>query len=566
MPLQFESALPPWMRFVDGASPIILIAPHGGRRPADAPIKDSIKVNDLYTAELTEEIAARTRGYALINQTFDRNLLDLNRISQVRTHAPWFLEALVELVTTSIERHGEARVFFIHGWNVVQPVCDLGMGLKQRGHRVAPASKFAAPTLSPAFFHAEVLPFREAALASGLDVAIGRRYPAADKENVMQLFSTRFSQDHAPTIQRLAELSAQGKVHAVQLELGVGLRWPGAERERFVDAFCQTFGNFTPLLSTNGVGFSLPQPSENEHPAPYLHHAEESLLSLQAKSEPTRFGLHFHDPLSGVGILGGVEFGGEEPTHSGRLMLSLGGTEMALFTGEDASRLGNGRVQVGGLIWRGERDGFSIAYRGPVMRFAHPQAFIRLEEGLAASWIESAEVQLRLTIPSRVEGAALPLFLAHLYGEVRLQDRVRPIDAWGFLDMLKSEEAGRLSPRRLVSLPFGPDLGLFLYWVDTADGPRSSGVLYHQGISHCLQPEEWELHYTIEDDRPTAFQVSVAATALSLQCQGKPLTTIPIVRHAAQGNALNVTFGLARTSWQGREACGVYEFSERRRR
>src|SRR5262249_39181780 len=156
--------------------------------------------------------------------------------------------------------------------------------------------------------------------------------------NVMQLFSTRFSQDHAPTIQCLAELSAQEKVHAVQLELGVGLRWPGAERERFVDAFCQTLGNFTPLPSTNGVGFSLPQSVEKEHPAVHLHLAEESPLSLQAKPEPTRFGLHFHDPLSGVGILGGIEFGGEEPTHSGRLMLSLGGTEMALFTGEDASR------------------------------------------------------------------------------------------------------------------------------------------------------------------------------------------------------------------------------------
>src|SRR5258708_3827712 len=209
MPFQFEPVLPPWMRFVDGESPVILIAPHGGGRPADSPSIDNNQVKDLYIAELYTEIAARTHGYALINQAFDRNLLDLNRISQVRTHAPWFLEALVELVTISIKRHGEARVFFIHGWNVVQPVCDLGMGLKQRGQRVAPASKFAAPTLSPAFFHPEVLPFREAALASGLYVALVRRSPAADKENVMQLFSTRFSQDHAPTIQCLAELSAQ---------------------------------------------------------------------------------------------------------------------------------------------------------------------------------------------------------------------------------------------------------------------------------------------------------------------------------------------------------------------
>lgn len=77
------------------------------------------------------------------------------------------------------------------------------------------------------------MPFQTTALAAGLDVAIGRRYPAADKENVMQLFSARFATDQSLLIQSLAELSVQRKIEALQLELGVGLRWPGAERERF---------------------------------------------------------------------------------------------------------------------------------------------------------------------------------------------------------------------------------------------------------------------------------------------------------------------------------------------
>src|SRR5262245_56796611 len=239
MTFHFQSSLPPWMRYISGEAPIVLVAPHGGRRPADAPIKDSIKVNDLYTAELTAALASRTRSYALMNHALDRNDLDLNRISQVRTRAPWFLSALGELLSTLVDEYGMARVFFIHGWNVVQPVCDLGMGLKQRGNHVVPGSKFAAATLNAAFLSSVVLPFRTAALAQGLDIAIGRRYPAADKDNVMQLFSTRFAQDHSPEIRNLAELSRQGKVNAVQLELGVGLRWPGRERERFVEVFCQ---------------------------------------------------------------------------------------------------------------------------------------------------------------------------------------------------------------------------------------------------------------------------------------------------------------------------------------
>ncbi len=482
----------------------MLVAPHGGRRPADAPIRDSLKVNDLYTAELTTLLAARTGSYALVNQAGDRNDLDLNRISQVRARASWFLDALVELLSTLVARHDTARVFFIHGWNVVQPVCDLGTGLKQRGGQVVPASKAAAPTLSATFFTDVVLPFRATALTQGIDVALGRRYPAADKDNLMQLFSARFVTDPSPPIRALATLSMQHHVNAVQLELGVGLRWPGAERDRFIDVFCQTLGKHTPLTQGNGQDFPVVPP--------------------------------FQRP------------------------------QMVLFTGEDEATADSGRVQVGGFIWQSEADGLSISYRGPVMRFSHPQAFIRLEEGLAASWVEPAEITLRLTLPPGFGTPSLPLFLAHLRGEVRLRDRRCALDAWGFLDMLKSEETGRLLPRRLLSLPFGPDLGIFLSWVETPNGPRSSGVIYHHGTPHPVRPEDWELRYTFEQDRPTAFHLSLTpAQPLTLYCSGETVTAIPIVRHAPQGSALAVTFGLSRTTWQGREARGVYEFSERRK-
>src|SRR5712692_5244509 len=564
MAFHFLSALPPWMTYRDGEVPIVLVAPHGGRRPADAPIRDSLKVNDLYTAELTTLLAARTGSYALINQAGDRNDLDLNRISQVRARAPWFLNALVELLSALVARHDTVRVFFIHGWNVVQPVCDLGMGLKQRGSQVVPASKAAAPTLSAAFFTDVVLPFRATALTQGIDVALGRRYPAADKDNLMQLFSARFVTDPSPPIRALATLSMQQHVNAVQLELGVGLRWPGAERDRFIDVFCQTLGKHTPLTQGSGQDFPVVPPFQR--PQQITSHRNGSPLSLHRTPEPRRLGLHFHDPLSGLGVMGGIEFSSSAPTHSGRLMLSLGGTEMVLFTGEDDATADSGRVRVGGFVWQSEGDGLTISYRGPVMRFSHPQAFIRLEEGLAASWVEPAEITLRLTLPPGFGTSSLPLFLAHLRGEVRLRDRLCVLDAWGFLDMLKSEETSRLLPRRLLSLPFGPDLGIFLSWVETPNGPRSTGVIYHHGTPHPVRPEDWELRYTFEQDRPTAFHLSLTpAQPLTLYCSGETVTAIPIVRHAPQGSALAVTFGLSRTIWQGREARGVYEFSERRK-
>lgn len=552
------------MTYIDGEVPILLVAPHGGRRPADAPILDSIKVNDLHTADLTTELATRLRAYALINHSYDRNDLDLNRISQVRTHAPWLLSALEELLSRLVEHHGSARVFFVHGWNVVQLVCDLGVGLKQRGEKIIPASKWAAPTLSADFFAQHLLPFRDVALAQGIDVAFGRRYPAADKNNVMQLFSRRFAEDSSPPIRTLAQLSMSGKVNAVQFELGVGLRWPGPERERFVTLFSQTLGRTAQTQSNQADDFSTLSVTS----PPVLHngHHQSAPLPLHHPSEPVRFGLHFHDPVSGLGLMGGIECLPSEPTCSGRLLLFLGGTEMVLFTGEAETRADPHAIRVGGLLWQTRPHGFAISYQGTIMRFAHPEAFVRLEEGLAASWTEPATISLTLTLPSPLPSPAVPLFLSHLHGEVMLRDRRYPVDAWGFLDSLRSEDTGRLLPRRLLSLPFGPDLGIFLYWVETVHGPRSSGIVYHDGIPHTLGPEDWQLVYSFHQGRPTAFQLSLTPpAALRLDCYGETVVAIPIVRHATEGNALAVTFGLARTLWQGREARGVYEISERRK-
>ncbi len=564
MPFSFEASLPPWMTFTAGEVPIVLVAPHGGRRPADAPIKDSIKVNDLYTADLTQDLAARTGSYALINHSHDRNELDLNRVSQVREDAPWFLGALVELLSELTAPHDSVRIFFIHGWNVVQPVCDVGIGLRRRGRELVKAGK-GEPTLGVSFFSDVILPFCEVAQEHDIDVAIGRRYAAAAKNNFMQVFSPRFLQDESPQIRTLADLTVQGKVNAAQLELGVGLRWPGPERDRFVEVFCQTLGNS--LHTGNGLAqqssqdfsaFSFPRLSSADRSPAY-----ESLLPWKSECGPTRLALHFHDPHSGLGVMGGIDFDPTSPVHSGRLLLSLGGTEMVLFTGEDDSGPDRGQVRIGRFVWQRQLTGLSLSYQGTIMRFSHPQAFMRLEDGLAASWIEPAEVDLQLLFPSPVEDNLSPVFFCQLQGSVAFPDRRYVVNAWGFVDILRPEETDRLLPRRLLSVPFGSDLGIFLVRSETPDGPHSSGIVYLNGTHYPLQPEDWRLEYVFEHGRPTRFCVSFSSSSpLAFECQGETLTAIPIVRHAQQGNALAVTFGLAQTIWQGRKAYGIYEFSE----
>ena len=559
MPGDFRQTLPPWLRWIEGVVPVVLVAPHGGRRRAGAPIQDNVKVNDVYTAQLTEILAARTGGYALINDGMDRNLLDLNRLSQVRARAPWFLSLLADLLRLLVWRHGEARVFFIHGWNVVQPVCDVGVGLAERSGRLVPVRK-VKPTLSPEFFAAEILPFRAAGRARGIDIAVGRRYPAADQNNVMRLFCANHGADPGPPVPTLARLAAAGAVNAAQLELGIALRWPGVERDRFIEVFCDTLGRHKQRMPGGRAGFA--EVADAPPAAAAVARRRLPFPGLAVSRLPLRVGLHFHDPRSGLGLLGGLESNPSSPRSSGRLLLILDRAELALFTGEDDGDAEPDTASVGGLVWRARERGVTIAFRGTLMRLSHPEAFIRLEEGLATSHIEPAEILLRLDVEPPARDGAAPFLLSRVRGRVRLSDRVHEVDAWGFVDVLSPRDAGRLLPRRLLSLPFGPDLGVFISRVEAEGGARSWGVVYHEGVAHTLGPADWKLSCALNGQRPRSFHLVLRGGApVDLSCRAESLAAVPVVRHAVEGRALAATFGLVRAEWAGREALGVYEFS-----
>src|SRR5439155_18173471 len=95
-----------------------------------------------------------TGAAALVNDTHDRNDVDLSRVSAASEHAPWFLERLAELIDAAVRRHGRATLLALHGWNVVQPVAALGRGCSPVGN---PLAVGRAAAVSPAFA-ARVLP------------------------------------------------------------------------------------------------------------------------------------------------------------------------------------------------------------------------------------------------------------------------------------------------------------------------------------------------------------------------------------------------------------------------
>ena len=106
---------PSWFQSIPGSSNVLVLAPHGGITEGSLLEASAVgrSGNDLHTAALAEEFAARLGASALINPCFDRNVLDLNRVKDVRTRAPWFLEQIEESLDPILARHPRAVLLFV---------------------------------------------------------------------------------------------------------------------------------------------------------------------------------------------------------------------------------------------------------------------------------------------------------------------------------------------------------------------------------------------------------------------------------------------------------------------
>jgi hypothetical protein len=343
---------------VAGSSPLILVAPHGGRRDhrrrpwGSAPLK----VNDLHTASLTEELAARTGAAAVINAHLDRNDVDLNRLRAAHERAPAFLERLAEVLAAGIARHGRVTVLTVHGWNVIQPAVDLGLGCAPG----APVDDTAA--VSRGFAARTVPALVRACEARGIAATVGARYPARGRENLVQLFTERYRTDERPLVRRLAELGR--RADAVQLELGVPLRWPGTWRRRLVEACVDALPD---LVASGATGTPVVPPAD-------------------VPADPLRRTLEVAG--DGTSVLVAMDKAGA------RLLLFPPAGGLALFTGERTG--GEERGRVGGLrIEESDRGEVRVRFAGPMMRFADTTPFLDLERGLAsAAVIAHAVVEL----------------------------------------------------------------------------------------------------------------------------------------------------------------------------
>lgn len=342
---------------VRGSSPIVLVAPHAGRRDATRRPWGSapLKMNDLHTGPLALDLARRLDASAIVNDGGDRNDVDLGRITAAHDHAPHFLEALARALDEAVARHGRAVVLTIHGWNVVQPAVDLGFGVVPDDE---PFCVGAAAAVSPSFAATTLRTLMAALDARGIAATPGLRYPARARENLLQLFTPRHQSDPRPLVRRLAARAAE--VDALQLELALPLRIPGRWRDAFVEA-CSAA-----LLD------------DATHPEPPWR---------PAPDQARRVALEFvGDGLSGLAAID--ELGA-------RLLLFPGDGSLVTFTGE---RVGaHGPTRLAGLDLRATDGALELAYDGPMLRFPDTTPFVDLEHGLAGANLLDASVHVRFT-------------------------------------------------------------------------------------------------------------------------------------------------------------------------
>jgi hypothetical protein len=376
--------VPAWIEVRRGVAPLVFFAPHAGRRTLPRrPGRD--KVNDLHTGGLTRELGAACDATWIINTARDRNEVDLNRTPQVRERASWLLELLAATLEEMVAERGRATLFAVHGWNVVQAVCDLGIGLVEEHGVCRPAAR-GDVTVSRAFLRSYLRRLQRLASTRDVLVTIGVRYPAAHPSNLMQLFTPGRVDDADPLLRRLARLA--DRVDAVQLEVGIPVRWRGPRRTAFVRTFAEVFAAAPPESAPHREGDRGREGTPSSDPP-----RAGAGATLACGGRPTTR-LALQVASADLAVLTSVDVAAAGAI-AGRLLITDAAERLALFTGELAERHTH-TLHVPALrVDVRDQHAFDVRFTGPLLAFPMLTPFLDLERGLAAGNLRDARVHLR---------------------------------------------------------------------------------------------------------------------------------------------------------------------------
>lgn len=369
-------SMPIWCDSASRGGRVVVIAPHGGVKDHPEIVRTPrlgdrrSKINDLHTADVATELATSLDASFLVNRAMDRNRLDLNRIPPIRRRAPWFLDCLAALVSHAVERHGEAYILVVHGWNIGQARCDVGVGadLSQT------STDSSTLTVSEEFVRERLLPFVEGS-RPGCVVSLGTRYPARHRNNFLQLFR-RDGSRCADLPDRLAEIVRSGRCQAVQLELGIPLRWPGLQRTRFLVKLSEVFGDAPPPR----------QPAIPARKASRGHSRR-----APTSDAPAARALQAFDANTGVTVLASIDRFPAMHAVFGRIALFLPDGSVALYTGE-ASELAELGADGPSLSTADGR--IRLRFEGSVLVTPDGGDYVDLERAMHRSSLAAASIEL----------------------------------------------------------------------------------------------------------------------------------------------------------------------------
>lgn len=512
--------VPSWIELTHGSAPILLVAPHGGRR-YDVRIPGQHKVNDLLTAAVTRELAAACGASTIVNGHLDRNTLDLNRVSQLRRNAPWMVDLLAETLACLVARHGHAIVLMMHGWNVTQAACDVGVGLREHAAVLVPVRPDAV-TVSEDFVATRLRPLQALAAEAGIPVTIGSRYPAAHPNNALQMFRAG-ADDVSEVPCPIAALCRRAPIEAAQLELAIPLRWPGPRRDRFVALLAEVFG-------------AAPSTTRS-------HRQIQSPMRTVAGRITERRGLQC---VAGDTLIMVALDGAETGPVAGRVVVSPSAGELVLFTGElshPADRYAMPPLAIASLAG----DGARVTYDGPLVRFPTLTPFLDLERGLAEGTLIEGRIDLTFE-PDRVGIAGF----GDVRGEIVVDGRRQAVAVRGVATNRSETHMGQALPTCRLTLPTAP-WGSSLLGVERGttlaaglDGSLTGSLVGKIALPVDVVGARARVDVHLGTTEGTLVLVIEEPTALARTITATMERAIPVRRPGRDGAVVETTFALVR--------------------
>lgn len=558
------------MEISEGSAPVLLIAPHGGRaNPATSSVLHP-KVNDLHTADITRELAARIGATSLINAGMDRNTLDCNRVGQLAEQAPWLLDTIAMRLEEMIARHGRASVLLIHGWNVIEPRIDFGLGLKA-ADGVFRAHGAARVSASDAFIHGPLKNLADRLRESGVIPTVGLRYPGGGSQNLLQAFTERFRESQLEPLRRLAKLAATGVIEALQLELSVAVRWPGALRHNIVEILAETFSQNTEPAS--------PAPT----PITVIRNVAKSSSPKPVKRPatlPVRLGMEVFDPSARIGIITSFDLG--ESATGARFILLLNGRQIALFTSEGKPTHNSKRIARGPLALRHEGNRLALEFNGPALISPDNIGYLSVEDSLAAGTLqETTEIAIAMNpfnIPPSLHALleAIQQPASHLdgsaafgsaTGRVTVEGHAQPISGIGRIGRSFSALGNiRFDSRRMLwaHLPSHPRISAIeaLVLARRDGGSDFCGRIFtRDGSSSECMLKALQLDAPSESAPNRISALVIGPEGVEMALSGEAEIFLPLSRPGHDQSRVLTWLGFARFHLDGHEGAGMFEHS-----